>query len=307
MRYFDLHCDSITNCALEGRELYKNSLFVSLERTECFKPWVQVFAVWIPDGIRGEAAAARFDSVYSVFKSELKKNQERISFCRSGAEMKTAFEKGRNAAFLSIEGGAALCGDIGRLYDAFDKGVRMITLTWNGSCELGDGCMVKDAGGLTAFGREAVRVMAKLGMIIDVSHLSEQGFYDVAQETDRPFVASHSNARAVCPNPRNLDDGQIKEIIRRGGLIGLNLYPPFINNSGQTQLCDIVPHAGHLLSIGGEKALSLGADFDGADMPDGVSGIEDMAKLYNILTQSYNKTTAERIFFDNAYDFFVNL
>ena len=307
MRYFDLHCDSITNCALEGRELYKNSLFVSLERTECFKPWVQVFAVWIPDGIRGEAAAARFDSVYSVFKSELKKNQERISFCRSGAEMKTAFEKGRNAAFLSIEGGAALGGDIGRLYDAFDKGVRMINLTWNGSCELGDGCMVKDAGGLTAFGREAVRVMAKLGMIIDVSHLSEQGFYDVAQETDRPFVASHSNARAVCPNPRNLDDGQIKEIIRRGGLIGLNLYPPFINNSGQTQLCDIVPHAGHLLSIGGEKALSLGADFDGADMPDGVSGIEDMAKLYNILTQSYNKTTAERIFFDNAYDFFVNL
>ena len=307
MRYFDLHCDTMTECTLRHAQLSRNSLFVSLERAAAFRPWVQVFAAWMPDSARGEEAMRRFDTVYATFRGEMESNAASIRFCRGGADLKSAAEEGKNAAFLSIEGGAALNGDIGRLYNVYEKGVRLITLTWNGPCELGDGCMAEHAGGLTEFGREAVRAMEKLGMVIDVSHLSTQGFYDVAQETKAPFVASHSNAKAVCTHPRNLEDWQLREIIRRGGLIGLNLYPPFVSAGGKATLRDILPHAEHIFALGGERSLAIGADFDGADMPDGVSGIEDMAKLYETFAQSYNKAVADGIFFDHAYNYFLSL
>jgi len=307
MRYFDLHCDTIAECALQNKELYHNDLFVSLERASHYKTWAQFFAIFTPDNIRGEDAVKRFDSIYSVFISEIEKNTDIISFCRSGAQMQSAVEKAKNVAFLSIEGGAALGGNIDKLFDVYQKGVRLITLTWNGTCELGDGCMVTGAGGLTPFGREVVCNMTKLGMIIDVSHLSQQGFYDVASSTQAAFVASHSNSRAICEHARNLTDEQIKEIIRRGGLIGLNLYPPFINNSTDTKLCDILPHAEHILSLGGEDVLAIGADFDGADMPPDIKGIEDIAKLYDIFVNNNNDKVTNNIFFDNAYKYMSSL
>lgn len=307
MKYFDLHCDTITGCAVEGKQLYQNDMHISLERAEKYKPWVQVFAIWISDDSRGDAAVRRFDDIYATFCREMEQNRDSITFCRSGADIAKALADGKNAALLSIEGGAALAGRIDRLYQAYDKGVRIINLTWNGRCELGDGCMEQNAGGLTPFGREVVRGMAELGMAVDVSHLSERGFYDVAQETDAAFIASHSNTKAHCPHPRNLTDEQIREIIRRGGLIGLNFYRSFIRDGGEVGIAGLLPHAAHILSLGGEKVLAIGSDFDGSDMPDDVKGIEDVSKLYQLFSQSYNKTVTDSIFFGNAADFFTKL
>ena len=304
MRYFDLHCDTITECYARQQPLRANSLHVSLERAAKYRPWAQVFAVWIPDDLRGEQAAERFDRIYDTFRSEMDRNAQMVRFCRNPEDFDGAVNEGKAAAFLSIEGGAALAGNMQKLADAYDRGVRMITLTWNGRCETGDGCMTKDAGGLTDFGFALVREMQRRRMIVDVSHLSEKGFWDVARTLDGPFVASHSDSAAVCAHPRNLTDAQFAELVRRGGLVGINLFPPFLHPDGKAGIPDILRHVEHFLERGGRETLAVGADFDGADMPEGIAGAGDMETLAEELAKHYDAQTADRIFFRNAADFF---
>jgi membrane dipeptidase len=312
MKYFDLHCDTVTQLAERSEHLDSNDLHISLDKASEYDVWAQYFAIFIPDEIRGQQAFEYFGKLLGKFQSEIDRFSDRITFCRDKNMAADTLKAGKNAAFLSIEGGAALAGDIENLYRAYDAGVRMMTLTWNGECELGTGAVGvaengQKGGGLTKFGKQVVREMTKLGMTIDVSHLSDQGFYDVAQETEAPFVASHSNARAVYSHPRNLEDWQIKEIVRRGGLIGLNFYRGFIDGDGSGGLAALLPHAEHMLGLGGERSLAIGADMDGSTLPDGVRGIEDAVKLGEMLSKTYGKTTADAIFFGNAAGFFTGL
>lgn len=304
MRYFDLHCDTITECFARRQPLQENRLHVSLARASKYRPWAQVFAVWIPDDLRGPQAAERFDRVYDTFCAEIGRNAQAVRFCRDPGDFDKAIGEGKAAAFLSIEGGAALAGDMRRLAEVYDKGVRLITLTWNSRCETGDGCMVKDAGGLTDFGFALVREMQRRRMIVDVSHLSEKGFWDVARTLDGPFVASHSDSAAVCAHPRNLTDAQFAELVRCGGLAGINLYPFFLRPDGKAGIPDILRHVEHFLEHGGRETLAVGADFDGADMPEGIGGVGDMEKLADELAKHYDAQTVDRIFYRNAADFF---
>lgn len=304
MKYFDLHCDTITECALQGCELYKNKLHISLERTKNFKPFGQIYAIYIPKELSGLSAVSRFEMVYSTFINEIKSNIEYIRFCGNAQDIENTIKIGKNPCLLSIEGSAALGGEMHRLYEYYKKGVRIITITWNGSCEAGDGIRVKNAGGLTQFGKSLIKNMADLNMIIDVSHISDKGFDDVASNTYKPFIASHSNSRMICDNKRNITDEQFKELVSRKGLCGLNFYTFFIKQNKKVSFEDIIYHIEHFLSLGGENAIAIGADFDGASMPDGITGVEDMSKLYELLLKHYTKTVADKIFFDNAFNFF---
>lgn len=298
MRYFDLHCDTLTECYLKKCGLADNELHISVKGARVYQPWVQVFAVWMPDNIRGDDAWDRFLGVSGAIKRE--SSQNHIILCGNAKELENAIEiENKNAAIMSIEGSAALGGKIENLEKAYDIGVRIVTLTWNGACEAGGGCL--DGDGLTPFGYELVSRMNSLGMIVDVSHLSDKGFSDVAKTIDCSFIATHSDSRSVCNNKRNLTDEQFAEIVRRGGIVGLNLFPPFL---GDDSISAVLRHVDHFLSLGGEKVLAVGADFDGARMPKGISGISDMVKLYELLSESYGETIADRIFFGNAYDFF---
>lgn len=308
MRYFDLHCDTAAECSLQNCSLYDNHLHISLKKASAFSPYIQVFAVWIPDDYRDAAAEKRYDGIYDTFVREMKQNAQTIRFCQNSGELETAVQSGKNAAILSIEGSAALCGKIENLYKAYERGVRIITLTWNGPCEAGDGSGVKNAGGLTPFGFSLVSEMSRLHMAIDVSHLSDKAFYDVASRTSGPFVATHSNSRSVCPHERNLTDEMFGEIVKRKGLVGLNLYPPFIKSANwlneKVKVESIINHIDHFLSLHGENVLAIGADFDGARMPAGISGIQDMPKLYELLLKYYTPGLADSMFFNNAYKFF---
>lgn len=297
MRYFDLHCDTISECYLKNCGLSKNNLHISCSKAEKYETWAQVFAVWMPDRIRGAQAWERFKNVCRTFKTETSKNG--IPPCGNANELEKALSENKRAAILSIEGSAALGGNLENFDAAYDFGVRIITLTWNSECEAGGGCL--DGGGLTDFGFELLKRMKNLGIVIDVSHLSDRGFCDVASHTDIPFIASHSNSRAVCENPRNLTDEQFREIVSRGGIVGLNFFPDFI---GGNSINLMLSHVDRFLNLGGEKALSVGADFDGAKMPREIRGIGDMSKFYTILSNSFGENTAKRIFFDNAYEFF---
>ena len=303
MNYFDLHCDTIAKCFDGGKSLAHNDLALSLERTSGYEKWAQLFAVWIDDTKRGEEAFRYFNDCAEFLQKELRKNASTALFCRTGAELRAAAQAGRRAALLSVEGSAALAGNMEHLYDAKRLGVSLITLTWNGRCEAGDGCGVRDAEGLTPFGKELVRQMQKLNIVVDVSHLSEKGFWDVARAAKRPFIASHSDSKAVFEHRRNLTDDQFREIVKGSGLVGINLCGEFLRGDAP-RIDDVLFHVDHFLHLGGEHILAVGSDLDGCVMAAGIRTADEMSRLYDLLEHAFGTEIADRIFWENAFRFF---
>ena len=160
-------------------------------------------------------------------------------------------------------------------------------------------------GGLTDFGKNVVKEMDRLGMIIDVSHLSEVGFWDVVKGSKKPFVASHSNSKTVWNHPRNLTDEQFGVFVERQGLVGINFYPVFLNGSFDTDVEKVLDHIDHFLNLGGDTVIAMGSDFDGAKMPEHIDGIQDVKYLYHLIVKRYGTTRAEQFFYENAYRFFT--
>ena len=180
----------------------------------------------------------------------------------------------------------------------------MMTLTWNGVCEAGDGAKVDNPKGLTKFGKNLVKKLEENDIIIDISHASEKLFYDVAEICEKPIVATHSNCKKVCGNPRNLTDEQIKIIKEKGGLIGLTFCKDFLSNSKNASMDDVLRHFEHFLLLSCEDNLAFGSDFDGADTPEEISSIDKIKNLYEyFLKKGYKENLLDKVFFSNAYDF----
>lgn len=307
IRLFDLHCDTITECCKQGRELMENELDISIKAGMRYHKWCQVFAVWIPDELRGSAAQIYFERNYNYFVKQVSKYKEYIFQCRSCSDVDMTLDDGKACAILSIEGGAALGGEISKIKEYFEKGVRIMTLTWNGENELGCGSVDDNGKGLTDFGKQAVSEMERLGMVVDVSHLNERGFYDVAEISKRPFIASHSNFSDVWEHKRNLTSEQISVIIERKGLIGLNLYKKFLGEESDKTIDYCYRHISYAIEAGCGDVLALGCDYDGADITDELKGVERLEDLYEYLTvRRIDDKILKKIFFDNAYDFFKN-
>jgi membrane dipeptidase len=184
----------------------------------------------------------------------------------------------------------------------------MLTLTWNGTNEIGDGSGVDNPKGLTEFGKNVISEMEKNNIIIDISHASDKLFYDVAELTTKPFVASHSNSRFITPHKRNLTDDQIKIIIERKGLFGLNFHNKFLSqNYKKSCMFDILKHTEHFLSLGGENCISFGTDFDGCDLPNDINSSQSMNNIYEMfLKHNYKESLIKKIFYENALIFFEN-
>lgn len=304
MKLFDLHCDTLGECLRTGKSLNRNDLQLDLERGRSFSRWVQCFAVWIPDELRGKDAVRFFDEAADLLEREAAQNP-RLRLIRRAEDL-DGLRGGECGAILTVESGAAAAGSLDELRRLYQRGVRMMTLTWNGENEIGGG--VRAPRGLTPFGLEAVREMERLGMVIDLSHASERLFYEVAEHTAGPLVASHSDARTLCAHPRNLTDEQFCLIRDRGGLVGLNLAPSFLRSQGEASREDLYRHAEHFLSLGGENVLAIGGDLDGTDLPQDVSGIASMEEICELfLRRGCSERVVRRIFFENAFDFFHSL
>lgn len=306
MKYFDLHCDTISVCSNNKVSLFRNSLQLSIERGTEIADWVQVYAIWMDDELNDEAAYSYFNKIYHDFLTEMKQGEKEIAFCTSSKEAEQNLERKKRVAYLSIEGSRALGGKLERVKEFYDKGVRLMTLTWNGRAAVADGCMLEEPGGVTSFGREVVTLMNEVGMIVDVSHLAEQGFWDVASMSQKPFIATHSNSKAICNHPRNLTDEQFKVIVERKGLVGMNFYPLFINGTYEAEIEELLPHIDHFLALGGEDIIAMGSDFDGAKMSIHMEGIQDVTYLYQLLVKRYGQERADKFYFENAWRFFVN-
>ena len=305
----DRHCDTLTECFQHGDSLYENERHLSIKRGKRYRTWFQCFAVWIPDSLRGEAAFRRFEETAEFLNHEIKEYPEKLQKCVSQEDFLLAERNGKCGAILTVEGGAALGGDLENVDVLAQRGVRFLTLTWNGRCEIGDGCGVEQASGLTAFGKAALQRMERRGIVPDVSHASDALFADAAALAEGPLVATHSNARRICSHLRNLTDEQFLEIRRRGGLVGLNFCPAFLRKDSENASAeDLLRHAEHFLSLGGEDVLCMGSDFDGTDMPRGIRGIESMETVAEcFLRHGYSASLVQKIFYGNAHAFFFSL
>ena len=284
MKYFDLHCDTLSRAYKENKSFYDGDLQINIEKAKSIENYGQCFALWLSDELQGEPA-------FSLCQKMLKHYERSI---------KPIIHMSRDiSGHLTIENGSALGGDIGRVQYFKEKGVKLMSLTWNGENDLASG--VHASGGLKALGREAVREMARLGMVLDVSHLNEQGFYEVCLIDSIKIIASHSNCYDICPDRRNLKKWQVRELISRGGLIGLNFYPPFLGTGKVSVFEKIRENIEYLLSLGGEDSIAFGSDFDGADMSPELDGIDKVGALYGyLLSKGMSRRVAEKIFYENA-------
>ena len=295
-RVFDGHCDTAIELWRQEQNLRSNSLAVSLERAENLDGYTQFFAfctAWLKTRMPHTEHFAR---ALDYFTEQLRENEDRITLCRTMREADAAMAAGKAAAFLAIEGAEAVREDPGLLEAAYEKGVRMVSLVWNlpnslsGSCQTGEGLSEK--------GKEFFRRAQRLGMLVDVSHLSERGFWDMAELAEKPIVASHSDAFAVCPHPRNLTDAQFRAICDLGGTVGLNLYGPFLTQEKTPTLDDLRRHLDHFLTLGGEGHLALGADLDGCEiLPEGFAALDDYNMLGEYLEKNgYSDETIQNLF-----------
>ena len=307
MRLFDLHCDTLYRSVMENKGLLRNDFHISLLKGCEFDSWIECFAVWISDDLTGQEASDLFDVAVRKFKEEQNLNSEHIKQVKNINEHNEVNNKGKCTAILTLEGSKALNGDVNRVKYMKECGVKVITLTWNGDCDIGSGCKVLNPNGLTNFGRDAISLMNEYSIIPDVSHASDRLFYDVANFSKKPIIATHSNSRSVCSNIRNLTDDQFKIIRSMGGIVGINFCKDFLNDNGSADFSDIRKHVEHFLSLSGENTLCIGSDFDGAEMPDCIKGIESILSIYNYFLEcGYNESVLDNIFFNNAYKFFSN-
>lgn len=293
MKLIDMHCDTLWRLSEDpNMNFQKGALCVDLEKMKMAGSIVQFFAAFIyMDEIQGEdpwgqgyeKALNMINSGKKLFDSHshairLVKNYEEFLICQ---------EEDKISAFLTVEEGGILDGDLKRLEHLYQEGVRLLTLTWNHENCIGypnsrnASIMEK---GLKEFGFYVVEKMNELGMLIDVSHLSDGGFWDVIRHSKKPIVASHSNARALCNHPRNLTDDMIRALSKQGGITGVNVYPYFVKPEGKIQAEDIADHVSYLYQVGGEDVISMGTDFDGFDNGESnVNHIGQMGLLYDIV------------------------
>lgn len=305
---FDLHCDTLTRNMYppyenETETLDNPAFQLSLGKVPARTKWVQCFAIFVPDDKRGEDAIAFFDRHAASFHRQAERNRDRLAGCRTFADMESALAAGKFAGLLTVEGGAALAGRLERVKAIYDEGVRMMTLTWNGPNELASGH--DTANGFSAFGREAVAEMERQGVIVDVSHLNDRGFEDLLAIAQKPFVASHSNARAVCSHRRNLPDEFIREMVRRECLIGLTYCRPFVSDDNRGSLDDLYRHVCHFLELGAERCIALGSDYDGAGVHPDLDSVEKSLGIADyLIAHGVSQEIAAGLCFDNAWRFF---
>ncbi len=305
MKLFDLHCDTLYRAFFENGGLFNNDFHISFDRIDSIEPYIQCMAIWVPDEFRNKNAIQLFENCRKKLNDELKDTNIKIIYSQDDI-VEIESKKGKGVV-LTVEGGAVLGGKLENVDYLAKCGVKIMTLTWNGNCELGDGIGVEGAKGLTDFGKSVVAKMEQNGIIVDVSHSSVPMFYDVAELSTRPFCATHSNSKQICPHRRNLTDEQFSIIKDKGGIVGLNLSRGFLReDEDKACMLDVLRHAEHFLSLGGEKTLAIGTDFDGTDIPIDMTGIESMNKLYELfLKHNYNEKLLEDIFFNNARNFLL--
>jgi len=263
---------------------------------------MQVFAIYLPESFVPKRFQQTVD-VISLFRRKIMANPQ-IIHVRSSEDLRAVQTERKLGALLSLEGVDGLEGVVPNLEIIYQLGVRAVGITWNYANWAADGIKEPRGGGFSLKGRELVRECNRLGMILDVSHLSVRGFWELVEMTTRPFIASHSNAFSVCAHPRNLRDDQIRAVIRLGGRIGVTFVPQFLSARSGAKLKHVLQHIDHICALGGEHYLGFGSDFDGIDeWTEGLEKAEQYGRLAEELLKHYKEEQVRGFLYQNWYDF----
>lgn len=340
MRTVDMHCDTISALlrkrrAKEAAELRENNGHIDIQKMRKGDYLLQNFALFVNLGAC-EDPWREVQELLGLYEQEMLKNSDAIAPALFFADIERNRSKGRMSAVLTVEEGGVCGGDLEKLRTLYSQGVRMMALSWNYPNELGSpnldsrrGEKLREAAkgqgspaawqavldylntpnaedGLTETGILFVQEMERLGMIVDVSHMSDAGFYDVLTHTRKPFVASHSNSREICPCARNLSDDMICRLAERGGVMGLNFCADFLTQvlpgeQNPGTVAAVVEHAKHIVSVGGIECLGLGSDFDGIDTHAELTGADRMGRLADALKRGgFTERELDKIFGGNV-------
>jgi len=314
MKYIDLHCDTLLRCYFEGAALGKNNIHLDLTRSKKAGLMAQCTAVYIPTHDMAELCNLKkspddyFLDCVEMYRRELDINKDLAAQALTSEDIANNFADGKISTILTIENGVIVWDKLENLTKFFELGVRLITLTWNyencfGFPQSTDADIMKR--GLKPFGIEAIKHMNELGIIVDVSHLSEGGFYDVAKHSRKPFVASHSCCRSLCDVGRNLTDDQLRLLGDRGGVCGINFAPRFIEKDSEyARTEDIVRHMRHIADKAGIGAVAFGSDFDGFTGDLEFGDCTGMPTLIDALSKVFSQRELEMICYGNALRLF---
>ena len=303
---FDLHCDTVTE--LLGRDLSgktslrSNKLHIDLERLKQYPAYAQCFAFWLTTDIplpRGMKPEDIFWRGVSLLQDQIDKNKDIVRQARCGDDVRKNLEDGIVSAIFTLEGPAGIGFDPAKLEKLHNLGFRISTLGWNEKNSLTGSH--KTGGGLTKRGREYVKECQRLGILVDVSHISDEAFWLIMDMTQAPVIASHSNSRKVCDVSRNLTDDMFRAICATDGVAGFNLCADFVGeNPTLDTACD---HIFRFLELDPDgKHIALGGDLDGiSEMPAGFHGVQDYGKLADrLMERGLGETLLKQIFWSNA-------
>lgn len=309
---FDLHCD--TAFALLGKglnesgSLYQSNYHIDLKRAGKLSGYAQCFACYTTPEMQQQyhkSPVTVFELELATILREVEKNHDKICLAYTPEDIQSNLEQGRMSAILTLEGPAGFGYDPALLEDLYKIGFRVSTLGWNESNPLTGSHLTGE--GLTDVGREYVKEAQRLGILIDVSHISDQAFWDIMDITQAPVIASHSNSRSVCDHSRNLTDDMFCAICQTGGVVGINLYADFLGENGTISAA--ADHMFHFLTLDPSGThIALGGDLDGCDkLPVGFEGIQDYPALAGILLErGLEETAVHNIFWNNALGVFQN-
>ena len=307
-KYIDMHCDSLLHC-LEDGELYDHpGNMLDISRMVSAGQGAQFFAVFFlpkPDGSKPPPGVVipvfpeddeYFKLASNILRENIARHSDVIGLALNAADVEQHSRENRCSAILTIEDGRAVLGDMKKLRYFYDAGVRAMSLTWNSAnCFGSPNSMESDImnAGLTEFGRDAIAEMNTMGMLIDVSHLSDGGFWDIIKLSKKPIVATHSNCRALCGHQRNLTDDMIVALAENGGVSGINFAAMFLAEHGgeHSTVEDLCRHVLHFINIGGEDCVGLGTDFDGIS---GTFEIGQPTEMHLLFDSLRNKGLTER-------------
>ena len=326
MKVWDLHCDTLSELRRAEKNgtpasFAHNDLHIDLEKLQAGDYMLQCLAAFVnlADPTPGADPLVTALEEIDVFKRIMAKYPDRIAPVYTAADIRKNAEAGKISGLLTVEEGGCCKGSLGVLRRMYELGVRMMTLTWNHDNELaapqanpGGPLAAQTQRGLTETGFAFLAEMERLHMIVDVSHLSDRGFWDIVKHSTRPFAASHSNCRALAPHCRNLTDEMIRVMAEKGGLVGLNYCAGFLDDQPSPDLCRsttalMAKHAAHFKQVGGIEIIGLGSDFDGIGGKLELSDCSKMPLLADALRkEGFTEDEVEAIFFRNAQRFFEN-
>lgn len=308
MRIMDGHCDALTKLYMNPKldfDKEEQELDVSYPRLKEAGVKVQCFAIYLSDSIQQPT----FDHILQMVDLFHRKivRHPGMKFIQNVDDWRDVEAGEQIGAILTLEGLDALAGNMTHLRILHHLGVRSIGLTWNYANWAADGVMEPRKSGFTRKGKLMLKELETMGIIADVSHLSVAAFWELVEVYAKPFIASHSNAQKVCPHPRNLSDDQIKAIIQCQGLIGMTFVPYFVDSANlAVPITALLKHIDHVCSLGGERHIGFGSDFDGIEQ--WIKGLRHVGQYGNIieaLCKNYKESQVEAFLYGNWRNFML--